>query len=288
MRDPEGEAMTIQVRPVAQSGTCSMLVFGDAGGGKTTYIGSGGKDYSILLIRSPEDHVDCILGSGVNEIVVRDWEEMNEVQSMLHHEGGKYDWVWLEFALWQERGLRDVYGVALDRAGAPGTPARDHRKQFGPDKGEFRINMDRITELVADLSSSEAFHFGMTAHSWVGPTIFTEDDIRDDLPSEQVQPWVQGKNMIPKISGMFNVVGYLYVTQAKIRGQQREVRKIQFDKTPNMYVKNQIKKPDGTSIIPEGYMINPTLPKFMEAYNTRQRSAGRARPVRGRRSGRTQ
>jgi hypothetical protein len=273
--------MSIEVKPVAASSTCSILIFSDAGGGKTTLIGSGGKEYNILLIRSPEDHVDCIIGSGVNEVVVHDWEDMGEVQQMLHHEGEKYDWVWLEFGMWQDRGLRDVYGVALDRAGPDGSAARNHRKQFGPDKGEYQINMNRISELVSDLSSSEMFHFGMTAQPWIGPKIKTDDeiDVDESSPSEEVQPWVQGKNMIPKIAGMFNIVGYLYVAQAMVRGKRREVRKIQFDKTPYIYAKNQFKKPDGTSIIPEGHMVNPTLPKFMEAYNTRQQAA-RKRPVR--------
>lgn len=282
--------MSIEVKPVAESSTCSFLLFADAGGGKTTFIGSGGGEMKILLIRSPEDHVDCILGSGVDEVIVRDWEEMTEVQSMLHHEGSKYDWVWLEFGLWQDRGLRDILESAVDRAGPVGSAARKHRASFGADKGEYKTNMDRLSSLVADLSSSESFHFGMTAHAWVGPRIKTEDEVSEDEPEETVQPWVQGRGMIAKLAGMFNIVGYLYITKATVRGQTRSVRKIQFDKTPSIYVKNQIKKPDGTSIIPEGSMINPTLPKFMEAYNTRQRPKRRpattSRPARGRRGGR--
>jgi len=271
--------MAIEIRPVAESTTASICIYSDAGGGKTTLIGSGGQDFNILLIRSPEDLVDPIIGSGVQEAVCHDWEDMGEVQSMLHHEGSQFDWVCLEFAMWQDRGLRDVYGAALDRAGAVGTPARDYRKQFGPDKGEYRINMDRITELIADLSSSSQFHFLMTAQPFVGPTLRTDDEIENEERSEQVMPWIQGKNMIPKITGMFNMLGYMYVTEAVVREQKRQVRKIQWDKTPYIYAKNQIKKPDGTSVIPEGFMVNPTLSKIQEAFDSRK-PARRTRPAR--------
>lgn len=272
--------MTLVVKPVAASSKCSFLLFGDPSAGKTVFIGSGGKQFKILIIRSPRDKVDSILGSGVEEIVVSDWEEMTEARHYLHNEGEKYDWVWLDsLSIWQDVGLQDVYEAALDRKGAPGSPGRAEREQFGKDKGEYGINMDRLSQLIGDLSGSDQFHFGVTCHPFWGERLQINDDPDEDVTtdSEQIQPWIQGKNMVSKICGYMNVVGYLDVGEMIVRGQLRTVRRLKVEKSPRAYVKNQFKTDTGESIFGNGTIINPTLPKFMEALATRRTDASVAR-----------
>jgi hypothetical protein len=85
------------IRPVGASAKINMLVHADIGWGKTSLIGTGGKQFKTLIMRPPIDHVDPIIGSGCDEMVVKDWEEIFEGLDYMRHEGyKKYDWFWMD------------------------------------------------------------------------------------------------------------------------------------------------------------------------------------------------
>lgn len=267
----------VEVKPVGERSTHNWLIYADPGAGKTTFIGSGGKDYKTLLIRPPVVHVDPILGSGVQEVIVHDWEDMSEVQQMLAHVGrDEWDWVWLDdISSWQDVGLEDVYQGALDRAGPPGSAARAHREQFRADRGEFRVNAERISSLIRELVGSDAFNFGCTAHPFWGPRLITDDEAEEDMPSEQMQPWIQVKGMVAKVCGYMNLVGYLEVAEGK---NKRQYRRLLTNKGARYYAKCQYIDANRVNIFGEnGIVVNPTVPKMMEVIETTRRPSRRTR-----------
>ena len=146
-----------EIRDAGASSKINMLIYGDPGVGKTTLIGTAGKQVKTLVIRPPFDHVDPIVGTGVKEAVVHDWTEMLDVQEYLRHEGHEWDWVWLDsISLFQDAGLDDRFAAAVER-----TPTRG---QYGPDKPEYRVNMWRLEQWVRHTVGAELFNLGITAH----------------------------------------------------------------------------------------------------------------------------
>lgn len=247
------------IQPVGASAKLSMLLYADIGWGKTTFIGSGGKDAKILIIRPPTDHVDPILDSGCQEVVVRNWEEIFESLEYAQHEGKNWDWVWLDsISLLQDVGLDDVYENVLDRKGPVGSLARKDREQFGPDRGEYRVNMWRLGQWVRHMVGAGTVNLGITAHAfWWEPN-------DNGVTSSCLWPWIQGKQMPQKICGMMNIVGYGAIEEREGRGgRKRTVRVMHTNATENWYAKCQIKLPGGAPVFPTGDIINPTLPEMM-------------------------
>lgn len=267
--------MSPSIQPVGASSKINMLIHGDIGVGKTSLIGSGGKDFKTLIIHPPIDHMDPIIGSGAMEAIVRNWEDIFEVFEQLRHEGDQWDWVWLDsISLFQDIGLDDVYEGMLDQKGPAGSEARKNREAFGPDRGEYRVNMWRLAQWVRHIVGEGAFNLGIMGHSfWYEP----EDG------DAYLAPWIQGKGMVSKICGMMNIVGYMHLEEVAGRGgTTRERRVIEWNKTERYYAKNQFKKKDGTSVFPEGRSVNPMMPELVAAIlsGNRPASAGRRRTPR--------
>ena len=256
------------IQPVGASSKISMLIHDDIGWGKTTLIGTGGKDYKTLIIRPPIDHTDPIIGSGCEEVVVDNWEEIFETLEYVQHEGGKYDWVWIDsISLLQDVGLDDVYGNVLDRKGPVGSLARKDREQFGPDRGEYRVNMWRLGQYIRHTVGAGTVNLGITAHSF-----WWEPNDNGVTPS-CLWPWVQGKMMPQKICGMMNIVGYGSIQEREHRGRKRTIRVLHTNSTENYYAKCQIKLPDGGSVFGNGDIVNPTLPEMLKAIQAGRPSA---------------
>lgn len=268
----------IQIKPVGASSNIFFLLHGDPGVGKTSFIGAGGKKYKTLLMRTPIDHTDPIVGSGVQEVIVRNWEETFEVLEYMRHDGHEWDWFWVDsLSLLQDVGLDDVYQGVLDAKGAAsGDGGRSHRARFGPDRGEYRVNMWRIEEWVRFVVGAGAgFNLGITCHSfWYTPWGAAEAE-------DQVWPWIQGKQMPQKISAMMNVVGFMETREREVKGEKKESRVIHFNKK-HYYAKCQFKLPSGGEIFDGGDLYNPGLPSFVEAV-----SKGRLQTPADRRTGRT-
>lgn len=249
--------MTVNPQPLSAMKGVAMMVYGIPGAGKTRLIGTG---ESTLIIHPPTDHTDSIqLPADVEEVVVEDWSKMLEVFQWVYGEAHEqYNWIWLDsISLFQEHGLDDVFADAIAR--------KPERAQFGPDKGEYGINMNRLAKWVRDmvaLAKVGQINFGITAHpfEWWDPT--KEEDVW--------APYVQGKNMSPRICGYMNIVAMLQVNERDGEDPQRVlttdapgfVGKDQFDCFP------QLKS--GRHGI-----IDPTMPKIESAIKSARRPAKR-------------
>lgn len=170
---------------------------------------------------------------------------MLEILEYLRHEGAKWDWVWLDsISLFQDVGLDDVYTGVLDTKESP--EARRKRAQFGPDRGEYRVNMWRLEQFIRHAVGADLFNFGVTAHPfWM--TIQGGESPEDAY--EQLMPWIQGKAMPTKICGYMNVVSFMEVARVKVgrNGDKQEDRRVlHFNKTSRYYAKDQFSTfPDG-------------------------------------------
>lgn len=239
-------------------GKCTtMMVYGVPGAGKTRLLGSGKR---TLILRPPEDHTDSIeAGADCEELVLEDWSGMFETFSWLQQGAHKdYDWVWLDsISLMQDRLLEDVLvdmmirrpDLAMDKGGVK-VP------EFGADKGEYKINFDRIAKWVRDMTGiakAGAFNFGITAHpfEWYDP-------VREE---EVWAPWIQGKNMSPKISGYMNIIAFL---QERKGDEDKPGQRILMIDAPGFVGKDQL------DCIPElksgrHGIIEPTMAKLEKA-----------------------
>lgn len=242
------------IRRVEPGKKIKICVYGSPGCGKSVLAGtSPGR---CLILRPPTDHLDSLpAGSEVEEWVISDWDDMNEAEEYLRHEGGKdYDWVWIDsISLLQDHTLDHVWADAVARKPA--------RAEYGVDKGEYGINMSRLGEWFRHVVGVDQFNFGVTAHPF--ETV--------DLESEPVMmPWVQGKQMTEKICGYMNIVGRLHVKDGK--------HILDTEHKGLYYAKDQF----GV-----GRVIEPTMPKVLAKIkaakgNTIQTTKRPARPVRRR------
>lgn len=259
--------MAPPIKPVSASLSIQMLIHGVPGVGKTTLVGTGGK--GTLIIRPPTDHTDPILGSGCDEWVVRNWDEMLEdVIPYLQHDGNKWNWVWLDsVSAWQQFGLDDIWQDVIDR--------RPDRKKGPIDKGEYGLNMTRVLQwirIVSGISMAGNFHFGITAWS---EYLWDESKQREVL-----KPWVQGKMMSDNVMGYMNIVAYM----EQVKGR----RVLRFDLTDDYYGKDQFSPVGGPKAFPNARLISPTMPKIMTALkdvraaktNSKRRTSAKKRTAR--------
>lgn len=246
-----------------------MMLVGQPGIGKTPFIASNPK--KTLIVHPPTDNMDSIpAGANVEEWVVEDWVQMYEVQTYCNNDAKDdgFHWVWLDsLSVWQDYGVRDVLHDAIERK-----PARRIEKggvkipEFGADKGEYGINMERIKNWVRDMhafSKEGKFNFGLTAHpfEWFDP--IEELDV--------LAPWIQGKGMVQAICGYMNMICFL-------KGLRDEddnlVGKVLLSQTPGFYGKDQydclpLKESTG-----ERGLKNPTMGQFEDLLATARGTQG--------------
>jgi hypothetical protein len=271
----EGRLMP-QPQPLTVGKGKTLFVYGVPGAGKTTLVGTGAK---TLILRPPDDNTDSIPSDAdCEEIVMEDWADMFETFAWLQQEGHKaYQWVWLDsISLMQDRLLESVLSdmlmrrpdLAMDKGGRTDSDKHDADEiarwlelakqgikipEFGADKGDYKINFDRLAKWVRDMvgiAKAGAFNFGMTAHP------FAEYD--PVLSQDVWKPWIQGKKMSDKIQGYFNTVAYLQ-EQKGDDGQ----RVLYIDK-PGFVGKDQL---NAFPELKSGYhgIIDPSIPKLEKA-----------------------
>lgn len=221
-----------QAKPVGQSSKICLLVHSHPGVGKTRLLGTAGK--GTLMIRPPTEHMDAIKTPGVEEWEVHDWNDMWEVQDYFRAEGGsEYKWAVLDnISLFQDHGLDNIWEDLLVN--------KPHRKAHGLDKGEYGVNMHRLGQWVRHMVGMPGFNFAIVAH-----TFKWEDG------DERFWPYIQGKNMAPKICGYMNVVAYLEIKQGK--------RVLRLEETEDYFAKDQF------DAFGKGRLVDPTMPKIMAA-----------------------
>lgn len=257
----DGPSIRSLQRATSAKGIC-VMVFGVPGAGKTRFIGTGPK---TLIIRPPVDHTDSIeLPAEVDEVVVTSWNEMLEVYQHLQQGGHKdYEWVWLDsISLLQDTTLDDIWRDTLAR--------RPDRAAFGLDQGEYGRNMERLQRWTRDmhgLTDLGQINFGLTAHpfEWYDPV--KEEDVW--------APYIQGKNMSPKICGYMHIVAYL----AEVRRKDKPSRRVLMTSADGFVGKDQIGIPEK--------IADPTMPKLISEIGKTRRPPRRRpttkRPARRRR-----
>jgi hypothetical protein len=245
--------------PLTDSKSIKMFLVAASGWGKTRLAGtSPGR---ALFIRPPVDYIDSINPEDKlrhKQWVVRDWTAMEDVYEHCRHEGAEqYDWVWFDsISSYQDIGLDDLWETIIVEKPA--------RKRYGLDKGDYWINMQRLGRWVRDmatLSDTGAFNLGITA--WPAELSPSPED---DEIDRKMMPWVQGKNMAMKVCGYTNIVAFGTVTP-------KGTRRLQLNETEHIYAKDQFDSTD------KGYMLDPTMPKLVDAIN-KKRAVQNGRPRR--------
>lgn len=235
MAKPDG------IRPVSMGqGLIRMMVVGIPGAGKSPLAGTSPRG---IVFRPPtESSVSMAsLGSTCDEWVFTDWSDMDDIKEYMRNEGHRqYSWWWLDnITLAQEVLLDDVFEDVVLRKG-------QERAQFGPDRGEYGVNMHRLGKWVRDMLTVPT-HMGITAH----PLHYT-----DSNGQEWVMPGIQGKNMPEKICGYMNLIGHLHAHTRK--GTTKEYRVLTTRINGIYYAKDQFNALGGR-------MVSPTIPKIEAA-----------------------
>jgi hypothetical protein len=244
------------IKPAARSKHARLCVYSDPGVGKTRLAGTSTRLGRTLLIRPPTDHTDAIEPADyakVEEAVLDDWDGMNSMLDYLRHEGDKYDWVWLDsVSLMQDHLLDDIWDTVVHEKPA--------RARYGPDKGEYGINMHRLGVWMRHVVGPDNFNFGWTAHC---AQLLPSEDPEED---RKLMPWVQGKNMSSKFCGYTNATLFLEV--ATIGGNKNR-RVLRTHATDRYYAKDQFDMDTKTHRV-----VDPTMPKLVQLME-----AGRGAPL---------
>lgn len=261
------------IKPVARTKNLFMCLYGDSGVGKTRFLGTN--PGPVLIIRPPTEHTDSIrTPAHCEEAVVSGWNDMNDLEEYLRHDGGKeygpekqglvaFD----SISLFQDTGLDEIWSDLI--------AAKPHRAQFGLDKGEYNINMTRLARWVRSIVGIDAFNFVITAHPM---------EMADPITGEvKLMPFVQGKNMTTKIQGYMNIVAYYEKKEVKDGDGKKTVRVLRTEATETYVAKDQF------DAFKDAKLVNPTMPKVLDAVAAARPAAAKPtaakkRPVRRRRA----
>lgn len=252
-----------------RTGIIQLLMFGDPGIGKTEKLG---ELKNVLIIRPPGDHTESIADTtGIKEFVVKDWEDMDLIHMQLQQGlmdelfpdvDGKDRWVWFDsLSIFQDYGVDDVFKDAVAR--------KESRKEFGADKGEYGINMQRLARHVRNmvgLSESGAFNYGVVCHA-----AELEDRAKGDV---KLRPAVTGKDMWSKIMGCMKTTVFVRV----VKQGKGTVRVFETKPTEDWDAANKL-----GGLGSNGRMVEPTMPALVAALQGGSKAEGK--PSRRKRKG---
>jgi hypothetical protein len=189
---------------------------------------------------------------------------MWEAYEYLRHEGHKeYDWVWVDSLT----GYEKLYmNEELDTAMAKRS-AQNKNADRVADLREYLLvqtEIKRITQHLADLP----MHFGATATVMMLPWRDLDPEGGYERETLMMMPAIQGKDgkVAMDVCGEFNVVGFLdrleegeeMIPAMLVRYDGRHVARDRFVAIPTTE---------------NGWLLNPTLPKIMEAIEKKHRAS---------------
>lgn len=272
---PVGPGNTPDIRPIGAGDWVRMGLYSYPGWGKTSVVGTSAEYGRTLIIHSSMDLMPARVMKipNLDQVTADTHEKMDEVLDYCRMtQDFPYDWVWWDcLSIAQDVLLDDIWeGTVIlypHRA--------DKTIKGGLDKGEYGRNMELIQRWVRHMVGANRFHFGITFHPMElqHPT--------NDEGGVLLAPWVQGKQMTPKICGYMNMVGFLEVME----NDDQQWRRLHFKENSRFYAKDQY-----DAFLPKGYTDirddeRGTIPKIMAAVEkARGRGLGNTTtPRRGRR-----
>lgn len=232
------------IRDITLGKKTSMCIYGDTGIGKTRLIGGGGS--STCILRPPTDNTDSIRTPGVQEWIITDHKELSEAMEYARHSGDEFDWWWWDsISMWQHIGLGDVFQAAVDRNSA--------RAEYGPDKGEYGINMNRMSTFLQQMhgcAQAGLFNFGVTA-------LAAELSVSEDPEAvKKLRPALKGKDMAQSLMGLMNIVAFYEMAEDKNDNLRRVLRSQASDRFD---AKDQL------DAFPTGKLVDPEWPDVSDA-----------------------
>lgn len=263
-----------QIEDATKSIHRRLLVYGEPGIKKTRDI-VGTTPGKVLVIRPPTDHLNAVRPNDLSRIkqwVMRDWDDMDRAEDYLRSEKGEtWDFVWLDSAsLLQDYLLDDELETEINEISK-----NPKRALWGPDQGVYGRNMFKIAAWVRHVVGPDTFNFGIICHTSTEPLPSPDQDDEGD-PIDKMMPWIQGRNMSPKICGYMNAV-YLMAKNKEGRTFLRTSSNQYF------YAKDQF------HIAPNGVLWDPTTPKILSLIDgktgqaPKSKTAGARRPAARRR-----
>lgn len=254
----------VKPKAVQPGRTVTMCLYGLPGAGKTRFLASGGK---VLIIHPPTDHTDSVdPRAGVDEILVDDHAKLLDVFQWGQQGGfSDYDWVWTDgITLMEEHGLADVFAAEIAR--------HPHRREYGPDKGEYGINrsrlMDHVRNMIGLAKETGNFNYGLTAH-----VMELHDPVND---REYWAPAFGSAKTQPaaglKLAAMFNIVAYMQATEEEGK-DRKEIMTVDAD---GFVGKDQFHCFPALKSGRHGF-INPTMQDLEAAIATRRQPPARSR-----------
>jgi hypothetical protein len=273
------------IEPVGAGDWVRMMLHSFPGWGKTSLLGTAAGHGRMLIIRSSMDQMPSriVKHKNIDQFVADTHEKMIEIEDFCRMSNHGYVWVaWDCISTAQDMLLDDIWeGTIAEKPQRHWVLDENGRRlkpnvtpTSGLDRGEYGRNMERMQRWVRHMVGCKRFHFIVTAHS------AEMDNKVTDTGGVFLQPWIQGKEMIPKICGYMNMVAFL---ELKERKGDDNWRRLHTRESVRWYAKDLYDSSE------EGYTDNPTIPQLVQAIEkARGRPLGDGVPTRRASSGRGQ
>jgi hypothetical protein len=241
------------IKPGSASAHIFWLLYGEPGIMKTRDI-VGTLPGNVLIIKPPTDHIDSMRPADRGRVKVwqaSDWDDLDRIEDYLRTEeaGKKWDWVAYDsLSLLQDFTLDDELETEINQISK-----NPNRKLFGPDQSVYGRNMFKIGAHLRHVIGPDQFNVLVVCHVSTEPLPSPDQDDEGD-PVPKLMPWIQGKNMSPKICG--------YMKMVTLMGQNKNGRRfLRTQSNQYFYAKDQF------HIAPDGVLWDPTAPKVLALIN---------------------
>jgi hypothetical protein len=248
------------IKPGTASKHWVWMCYGEPGVKKTRDI-VGRLPGSTLILKPPTDHIDSMRPEDRRRVkvwTISDWDEADRAEDYLRSEGGKWDNVAIDSAsLLQDHLLDDELETEINEISR-----NPKRRLFGPDEGVYGRNFFKLAALFRHIISPDLFNLLIICHS-SSVALPSPDKDEEGDPIYKLMPWIQGKNMSPKICGYTHMVT-LMSTNEKGRTFLRTTSNEHF------YAKDQF------HIAPDGIIWDPTGDKIVSLIDKSRGASGAA------------
>lgn len=218
----------------------SLLLYGDSGSGKTTFLGSGRDNGKHDLIIGVEKGTVSAAraGSKVNVLPVKDLEHLFQIVEAIEDEPHRFEWVCIDGIT----KLQDVIWTAIITDAVSKRPNRSRFTREIQEYGEAQAILKEIVQRLVDSDANVIF----TA---------TTDLFQDENAETVARPNIHGKDggIARWVTEQVDVVCYLTVGEMK----GKTYRKFSFNKSDHFWSKDRFQ-------VFEKPVANLTLEKYTQ------------------------